>query len=141
MGKSYTNVRDHYFGYYPILFFIYFRKQDYSLIKSKLVGGEAMFYPRSTRTPLVPKSRQGSNTNEPKPVRLLNHRQRGADSVKLRKHCLTELSSAHVYIQRQSYALQPGKQGYFSYPGQRCFRVLESQRQEHTNKNATACPA
>lgn len=71
----------------------------------------------------MPKSRQGCNTSEPKPARLLNHGQRGADSVKLRKHCLTEFSSAHVYIQRQSCALRPGKQGYFSYPGSESWRV------------------
>ena len=36
----------------------------------------------------MPKTRQGSNTNELKPARLLNHRQSGADSVELRKRCL-----------------------------------------------------
>ena len=93
-----------------------------------------MFYIRSSRSPLVPKTRQSSSTNKPKQAKLLNHRQKGAYSVKLRKHCLMELSSAHVYIQRQSYALQLGKQRYFSHPDQKCFKVLGNQRWEHTNK-------
>lgn len=81
-----------------------------------------MFYIRSSRSPLVPKTRQSGSTNEPRQAKRLNHRQRGAYSVKLRKHCLMELSSAHVYIQRQSYALQLGKQRYFFTPWPEMFQ-------------------